>query len=467
MQGAWKVGLLVVVFVGLLLGAYRTLGQSLFKPETDKYDILFADASGIAEGTRVLLAGVKIGQVEKVSLDTPQRARVSFSVQKGVKLPAGSGAVLPESLIGIGDNPIQIVPPVKLSGTALTPGAEIVGVRSSPLASLFPDTKGTMEEVNKTLAATRKLIENEELKNNLNKLMATSEKTVAQFGSLASRIDGLVGANQKSIQTAINNAAAAMEEVKKTTAAVQKLASDPQWKDKVAGLLDNLSATTKKADELMASLNEFVGDPALKDSITKTLANTEKMSESGTKIAANAEEMSKNGITITEKATALMDKANTIADEARELLKKLGGVFEKGSSVGAGLKDIEADMDISRDSRPGRWRTDAEVIIPVGERKVHLGLYDAFESNKITLQLSQRWNDRLSYRYGIYASKPGVGVEYRLAPALSLRGDLYDINELRGDIRARYEFGNGLYGFVGVNRLFNQNAPTIGIGFRK
>ena len=60
-----------------------------------------------------------------------------------------------------------------------------------------------------------------------------------------------------------------------------------------------------------------------------------------------------------------------------------------------------------------------------------------------------------------------MGVEYRLAPALSLRGGLYDINELRGDIRARYEFGNGLYGFVGVNRLFNQNAPTIGIGFRK
>lgn len=466
MQGAWKVGLLVVIFVGLLLGAYQMLGQSLFKKPTSRYDVLIADASGLAEGAKVLMAGVKVGTVSKVLLDSPTMARVVLAVDKGVKIPVGSGAAVAGSLIGFGDSPIQIVPPSKPSSRFMDPGSELVGVRLSPLADLLPDTKSTIEEVNKTLAATRKLIEDESLKKGLNDLMVSSNRTLTEFGNLASRIDGLVVSNQGTIQQAITNATAAMAEVQRTTASIQKLASDPQWKDKIAGLLDNLSSTTKKADELVTGLTAFANDPELKQALKNSVKNAEQITTSGTQIAANAAEMSKNGITITEKATVLMDKANEIADETKKLIEKFGGFINKTPGAGA-LGEISASMDLNRETKPNRWRTDAEVLIPYKDQRIHLGLFDSFESNRLTLQLSRPMGSNGWLRYGIYASKPGVGVDFKLAPKLFLRGDLFDINNPRADLRARYEFGKGFYGYLGVDRLLDRNAPTFGIGFRK
>ncbi|HMS57151.1 MAG TPA: MlaD family protein [Fimbriimonadaceae bacterium] len=469
MQGAWKVGLFVLLFVGLLFGAYQVLGKSMLRPEVDNYTVVFEDATGIAEGAKVLLAGVKVGTVSKVRLDDPSqpaKALISIEVDKKVSIPKGSGVVLPGSLIGFGDNPLQIVPPSSAVGR-VEPGSTLVGVRTSPLQDLLPDTKSTMEEVNKTLAATRRLIEDQQLKQGLENLLVTSEKTLKQFGNLAVRMDSLVVANQGSIQQAIKEAASTMEEVKKTTVAIRTLASDPQWRDKVGGLMDSLTATTKKADDLVANLNAFVSDPALKNSINGTLANTEKISESGTKIAANAEKIAANGVVVSEKAIDLANKASEILDEAKELFKKFGGVLEKGPQAAAAFSGIESNIDLNRETRPDRWRTDVGVSIPFDNKRIQLGLWDAFESNKLTVQLAQPYSSALTLRYGIYASKPGVGVDYRLASRLFVRGDLFDINNPRGDLRLRYEIGNGFYGYLGVDRLFDRNAATIGFGFRK
>ena len=71
------------------------------------------------------------------------------------------------------------------------------------------------------------------------------------------------------------------------------------------------------------------------------------------------------------------------------------------------------------------------------------------------------------YRYGIYASKPGVGVDFQLSRNLKLKGDLYDINDPRLDLGVLYEFRDGLLGWLGVNRLFDRNAIFVGLGFRR
>jgi len=68
MQSATRVGFLVVVFVGLLVGAYAVLQRSFFAPKTKTYYAEFADAGGVTTGARVLMAGVEIGTVAGVEL---------------------------------------------------------------------------------------------------------------------------------------------------------------------------------------------------------------------------------------------------------------------------------------------------------------------------------------------------------------------------------------------------------------
>ena len=94
-------------------------------------------------------------------------------------------------------------------------------------------------------------------------------------------------------------------------------------------------------------------------------------------------------------------------------------------------------------------------------------MFDAFEGNKLNVQLGKGFGRGHEYRYGVYASKPAVGVDYRLSRDMSIKGDLYDINDPRLDLGVRYEFKDGLLGWLGFNRVFDRNAFYAGLGFRK
>ncbi|MEV6399476.1 MCE family protein [Streptomyces sp. NPDC051907] len=56
--------------------------------DTSPYKARFLDATGLIEGDSVRIAGVKVGQVDSVRVADRRVAEVSFSVQKGRRLPA-------------------------------------------------------------------------------------------------------------------------------------------------------------------------------------------------------------------------------------------------------------------------------------------------------------------------------------------------------------------------------------------
>lgn len=474
MQGAWKVGVLVVLFVGLVIGGYAVLGRSLFAPPGALYYANFADANGLTQGTSVQMAGVKIGAVKSVKLVNPQLAQVTMELKPEVHIPVGSSATLTSALIGIGDQPVNIVPPAKLTENYIPVGSTIPGVKTSAIENLLPDAKTTIKELNKTLVATQNLLQDQKLKNGVTQLLESSNKTVAQFGLLAQQANGLIGKNQATLQRAINTAALAVEDIRKSTQQVALLAQDQRWKDKAFKLMDSLNETAGHANKLVQSLDAFVNDPKLREPLNATLANTQQITESGTKIAdsgtriaASTEEIAKNGIVISQKAIEFADKANQLADEAKTTLQKINGVFGKKPSAGP-LGNISASLDLVRETKPNHWRTDVEATVPLKDTTVHVGLFDAFETNKVTLQLGKQFGGGDGeFRYGIYASKPGVGVDYRLAPRLFARADLFDINNPRADVRMRYEFGNGFYGWLGLDHVLKYNGPVIGVGFRR
>lgn len=471
MAGAWKVGLLVVVFIGLFLGGYAIFGKSLFKVEVDTYYAELPDAAGVNVGGPVLMSGVKIGQIAKVELPTPNMARLTLEVKKGQTIPAGSSVTIPASLIGFGDNPVMVVPG---KGGAMAAGDTMKGSRGSPIDALMPEAKETLTELNKTLVATRAmladaqgLLTDERLIGGVNKLMSTSERTVGQFGQLAGRIDKLVVANQSKLGSALDTATMAVRDVRESTAAIAKLIKDGKMTDQAMALLDSLNKTAMKADELVASINGMVNDPKLRDPLANSMKNVETMTESGARISADAEKIAKNGVAISENTVELTKKANEIADEAKTISKQLQKIL---GNPGGGMKkvDLQANLDLVRETNPNHYRMDIEGTVNFSGNPIHVGLFDAFETNRVTLQAGSYFNGgKGEVRYGVYASKPGLGVEYEIARGLALRGDAYDINNPRLDLRARYELGSGFYGWIGANQLFKRNGLLIGVGFRK
>lgn len=466
MQGAWKVGLLVVVFVGLLVGAYQFLGRSFFAPKTTDYFAEVSDVSGVNVGAPVLLAGVKIGSVSKVELKNPKLARLTLAIEGGNRIPAGSTVSVPTPLLGFGDNPVYVVPPAVLAGGDASAGSTLSGTRLGAFEGILPNLDQTVAELNKTLVAARELVADPALKNSLTKLVDTGSKTLERFGALAASTQGLLADNRQAITSSLQSVQMAMIDVQKSAAIARQLIADPMWKEQTSTLMTSMDQTIRKAEEVMASVDAMINDPNMRRPIQESLSNVQNITESGTRIAANTEKITENGVTISENVATLTAKANELAEEAKTVLKKLQEFFNKVPST-TGIKGVTAGMDLLRENEPNHWRTDFSAKVPLKDSTLHMGIRDAFEGNDLTLQLGRPFKVTNEYRYGVYASKPGVGVDFKLARGLMFKGDLYDINDPRLDLGVRYEFKDGLLGWIGFNRAFDRNAFFAGLGFRK
>lgn len=471
MQGAAKVGVLVVVFTVLLYGAYMVLGQDLLGPPKVAYYAEFSDAAGITPGSQVQLAGVKIGTVEKVKLVSSSLARVTLQVGKDIQIPAGSVATIPSSLIGLGDRAILIVPPAKASGF-LAAGDTLAGAKSGPLDGILPDAGATMLELNKTLAATRKLLENQQLQNKLVSLLDASNKTATEFGQLAARMDTMLAQGNPKIQRALTEATLTMAEVRKGTSMITQILKDGKYQKEALAMLEKLNQAADGANKIIADVHALTSDADLKNNLKKTADNvtamTEsgaKMAKSGEKIAENGEKISANAIVMSEKAIELETKASGLLDEVKGAIDNIKEFFKKSGGKVA-IPKLTTTADLLGSTDRGRTQVDLNAKVDFKDFDLHVGLYDAFESNRINVQLARPFSSQGEYRYGIYASKPSIGVDYRVAPGLYLRGDLFDINNPRFDLRAKYVFGKGFYGWIGIDKVFGRNAPMIGFGIK-
>ncbi len=102
-------GAVLAVAVGFLVYAGQVTG---FSGGQDEYELTasFRSADGVSVGTDVRLAGVKVGRVTGIELDTETyRASTVFSVRNGIDVPDDSAvAVSSEGLLG--GNYVEILP---------------------------------------------------------------------------------------------------------------------------------------------------------------------------------------------------------------------------------------------------------------------------------------------------------------------------------------------------------------------
>lgn len=474
MQSATRVGFLVVVFVGLLVGAYAVLQRSFFEPKTKTYYAEFADAGGVTTGARVLMAGVEIGTVAGVELSNRRTAKLKLAVREDVSVPVGSKALLPTSLIGIGDRQIELLAPPKATEAAAE-GTVFAGTAKSALEAFAPDSgktiaalETTLNKANKLLEATTELVQDHELKRNMNALMVQSAVTAERFGALAARLDKTLAANSGAITQMMKNGKTVSTDIAAVSREFKSYVQKGTLQGNIDTLFTKINTALDNGNQILASVKQLAADPAMQDNLKGIIANTKTMTDKGTEIAENAKLLTGKGVEFADEATSLMKKANKLADQAADLMNDLKKRLLPGTNGGplSNLKKIQVSADIMRESRPNRWRSEVAVNMPLGKNSLELGLWDAFESNKLTARYGQPLGKNGQLKYGVFASKPGVGVEFPLAPNLRLRGDLFGVNNPRLDLRAGFGITKNVHGWIGLERVFERNAPSIGIGIR-
>lgn len=481
MKSAAQVGALVVVAFVLLFAAVYAVGGGLFGAKKDEYTVLMADAGGLAKGARVLMAGVQVGEVTRVGLDDPDHAKLTIGLKQGIHVPRRMRALISGSLVGLGDTPLTLVedPARRTQAGEFSPGDTIPGGKAGPLDSILPDG-GTQlyAQLNETLKSVRALLEDKGLQKDVRDVIATtqetmkaSQETLRAFAQIARRGDQVVAQNQAQIAAIVKTASRTLVSVQGTAEAIERYAKSGHLQKGADTLLADAHQIAVESKAMLADIHKTINDPALNADLRTASGNLAKTSETLPGLVDNANKVASNMADLTAKSQELPGKLGTVLDRAAELEQRLGGLVDKfGGVLGAkpkGLPPITTSLDLMRQSDPGYWRTDLNISVPMSDGFVTAGLWDAFGRNRVNLQLGTNVNSAFDYRYGIYAGRPALGVDYRLAPKLGFRGDLWDINDPRLDARLRYEFGGGLAGWLGVDRIFAHPSLTVGVGVKR
>ncbi|RRK01476.1 outer membrane lipid asymmetry maintenance protein MlaD [Opitutaceae bacterium TAV4] len=117
------VGIVAIAWLAIKIGSGTLLGGGTYLLEAR-----FANSGGINAGSNVIVAGVSVGRVESVRLDSDYNAIVTLRLQKTLKLPTDTMAAIKTSGL-IGDRYIALAPGA--DDTHLAPGERITDTESA------------------------------------------------------------------------------------------------------------------------------------------------------------------------------------------------------------------------------------------------------------------------------------------------------------------------------------------------
>src|SRR6201995_1130501 len=218
-----KFGVFAVVMSLLPLFLFFTFGQYRTGAVTG-YSALFNDASRLKAGDSVRVAGVRVGSVNGVALQSDKKVLVKFDADRSVVLTDGTKAAV-RYLNLVGDRYLELVDgpgstkrlpaggQINVSHTApaldldlllggLKPlirglNPRYVNAISSALLEVFQGEGGTLQSLlNKSASLTNTLADNDQtiqhLIENLNTVAATLNKDAGQFSGAIDRLQRLV-----------------------------------------------------------------------------------------------------------------------------------------------------------------------------------------------------------------------------------------------------------------------------------
>ena len=495
-KSAVKVGILVLLACVLAVGAFMYL--SGIKLNTYIVRVHFKDTRGLLRQSVVRLKGVAIGEVQEVKLEqnggtlTPT---VTLAINKKYEIPTSYQFVIASGLL-ITNPTIEVRPPTATEqaaapnpatplqaavihtlpqdGTAVVEGGEA----ASALSNIDPQLSQTVANLNSSFTNLNAKLGTSFAKLNIlldktNRLVDNSNDTMTKGKSLIAdpRLkNNLLETTENFKQLSITT--------RKTTENLSRnlnsvLNSSKGKLDKLSdqglALVGKLGNTVDDANNVVRKLTEQVSDPRLQSSLQETIELARSTLSSSRQIAsdihqltgdptlqANLKESAVNLKLTTERSAAALDKLNNI-------LGKFSNATDKARAPKA--PPIQLLVDAQESVNPGRFRLDVDARVPIGKRNlIDFGLFDLGDDTRLNLQGGTKFSDSLLVRYGLHASKLGVGLEYGNFPYSGLRADLYDANHPRLDVKGLLRVKKNVSIWAGADGFFRGDpVPTIGV----
>ncbi|MDD5158938.1 MAG: MlaD family protein [Sulfuricurvum sp.] len=443
-----KIGLFVVMVLGALL-ILSTQVTSLGKWGSNGYIIqaYIDDASGIEKHTHVLMNGVTVGDVDKITIEG-KRVKLALMIDEGVKIPDDSSVIVTQESL-LGTKVINIV----VGDSAKTLSAEGTLAQSKRYAS-FDQTSDSVNNAAKELELLlhdlRGTLDDEHRK--------AIQDAIIAFRNVGTNLDGVIVDNRADLHEAIAN-----------------------FRAMSAGFATTANTVNKDLPEIMARINSL---STRMDNISGSLEH--KLPEA------------------VDKFTLIEDNVSTILTENRASLKDTiasAGAFFKGGEEA--FNKVDAILGTLTTSEL-QVAMHTDYMVRDQYSKIYLGVnylpnpetYYMFDliskddysrANQLpvkheksdtlySLQYGKRFDNTL-LRFGAIESTGGVGVDYFTNhDRLKFSAEAFDFNAVNDSratrahlkAQARYQMLKHLEMYGGWDDFLNPGSQNVylGLGLR-
>ncbi len=282
--GELKVGIIVALAIAAMLYAsFKGGGTSIFEQKND-YLCYFSDLDGLAIGSPVWLAGVEVGNVNKISflkeqVEPGKNIEVHLRVKESVTYLITPGTVAQISTIGLlGDKYAQLLPGPS-SDSPLPDGSVIPTRGRAGLAGAIQELPETIDRINSLLASIERVLVSVDTAGGTIPMLIKDRKLAERVSSLVDRSSSLVATLDRNAASLTRNVGtiaddfhALSEELLEGQGTLGQLLRDPAPFDNIVSTTALLDTLLRKVDSGEGTAGQLVNDQELYDNIKDLMA---------------------------------------------------------------------------------------------------------------------------------------------------------------------------------------------------
>ena len=272
------IGICVIIALCVLFFGIDFLkGINVFKP-ANYYTASYTNVNGLAVSAPVTINGYKIGLVRSIDYeyDNPGHVAVEFSLDKELKLPKGSKAVIVCDMLGTATVQLQLADNAEFYNVGDKIESETAsGLMDGLSTDIMPGVANIFPKVDSLLTSINKLASDPAIAASVKRLDAITANLEATMNALNKSVKALpsvmgnVEATTQNVSTITGNLAYVSEELK-TVPLDSCMVSIQQT-------ANNLRQLTEELNNPNSSLGLLMNDPALYNNLNNTVKSLDSL----------------------------------------------------------------------------------------------------------------------------------------------------------------------------------------------
>ncbi|MEN6371649.1 MAG: MlaD family protein [Armatimonadota bacterium] len=465
-----KVGLIVFLCLVALVIIYWFFGGLGLRAGNYQICAVFDDVMRLSRGTDVRMAGVRIGMVQDITLTADKRAQVIMLINKKYEgaVPEDSNArVTTGGVIGVGEYYVEILP--GSSKKAIANNECLRTVRMPTLDDVLPDVKVLVSGLKRTINSVNDVIDNPKVRASLKNIVANTDATTKNMAELTGDMRTLIAQNSAEIGQIIANVDSASRDFAGLSQEVGRMVSSGRPD------IDRTLANVRSASDDFASFSKSLrktleggGAEDISELVSSAKSTVENLEAVSKQLRALAEDE-----TISTEIRETIKNASVAAKGAADIVDRVGKIVGVGkqsarpSRTAEPVSEIGSQLDALVQPEDNSLRLDYNYrLAGHGNRFYRLGLLDFGHKPKLNAQVGGVIDNLSAYRYGIYASRIGIGYDRILGDNLRLSLDLYHPDDPRLETKMRYDFAPDMGIWAGADDIFD-GEWMVGLQYRR